>query len=233
MIFKIDDVVNEKKGNIGSLTSFIRKREYLLKELTDRFNYVHSYTIPEMCRCVVYNDYSKRLCSCGSFLKWQDFANGWRATCGNKKCVFELRELLCLEKYGVSNPMQNKEVMAKYSSLHYKRKTYILPSKKEISIQGYEHFALDELLKTYTEDDIITGNENVPTIWYECNDTRHRHYVDIFIPNENLCIEVKSTWTLECKKDNVFIKQAAAKDLGYNYEIWVYDNKGNKIETFK
>lgn len=113
MIFKIDDVINGKKGNIGSLTSFIRKREYLLKELTDRFDYVHSYTIPEMCRCVVYNDYSKRLCSCGSFLKWQDFANGWRATCGNKKCVFELRELLCLEKYGVSNPMQNKEVRDK------------------------------------------------------------------------------------------------------------------------
>jgi hypothetical protein len=136
-------------------------------------------------------------------------------------------------KFGFPYPMQNKEVMAKYSSLHYKRKTYILPSKKEISIQGYEHFALDELLKTYNEDDIITGNENVPTIWYECNDIRHRHYVDIFIPNENLCIEVKSTWTLECKKDNVFIKQSAAKDLGYKYEIWVYDNKGNKIETFK
>ena len=115
----------------------------------------------------------------------------------------------------------------------YKKKPYILPSKKEISIQGYENFALDELLKTYNEDDIITGNENVPELWYESNNKTHRHYVDIFIPNENLCIEVKSTWTLNSKKDNIFIKQAAAKNLGYNYEIWVYDNKGNKIETFK
>ena len=32
-------------------------------------------------------------------------------------------------------------------------------------------------------------------------------------------------------KSNIFIKQNAAKELGYNYEIWVYDVKGNKIET--
>jgi hypothetical protein len=139
----------------------------------------------------------------------------------------------CILKFGVPYPLQNSEIMSKNTASQFKKKTYILPSKKEISIQGYEHFALDELLKTYNEDDIISGNENVPDLWYENNDKIHRHYVDIFIPNENLCIEVKSTWTLECNKDNVFIKQAAAKDLGYNYEIWVYDNKGNKINTFK
>ena len=138
-----------------------------------------------------------------------------------------------MSNFGVPHPMQNAEIMSKNTASQYKKKTYILPSKKEISIQGYEHFAIDELLKTYNEDDIITGNENVPNIWYESNDKKHRHYVDIFIPNENLCIEVKSTWTLNSKKDNIFIKQAAAKELGYNYEIWVYDNKGNKIETFK
>ncbi len=33
---------------------------------------------------------------------------------------------------------------------------------------------------------------NVPTIWYIGNDGKnHRHYVDIFIPTENRCIEVK------------------------------------------
>ena len=46
------------------------------------------------------------------------------------------------------------------------------------------------------------------------------------------CIEVKSTWTFKKKKDNIFLKQLAAKNLGYNYEIWVYDSKGNKIETY-
>ena len=27
-------------------------------------------------------------------------------------------------------------------------------------------------------------------------------------------------------------KQKAAKEIGYNYEIWVYDSKGNKKETY-
>ena len=118
----------------------------------------------------------------------------------------------CMLRFGVPYPLQNSEIMSKNTASQYKKKTYILPSKKEITIQGYEHFALDELLRTYNEDDIITGNENVPELWYESNDTRHRHYVDIFIPNEKLCIEIKSTWTLNSKKDNIFIKQASAKD---------------------
>ena len=32
--------------------------------------------------------------------------------------------------------------------------------------------------------------------------------------------------------DNIFLKQTAGKQLGYEYEIWVYDNKGNRVETY-
>jgi hypothetical protein len=35
------------------------------------------------------------------------------------------------------------------------------------------------------------------------------------------------------KNDIIFIKQATAKQLGYLYEIWVYDNKGNKINCIE
>jgi hypothetical protein len=52
------------------------------------------------------------------------------------------------------------------------------------------------------------------------------------IGNTLLCIEVKSTWTFEKQKDIIFLKQNAAKQLGYLYEIWVYDNKGNKVEFY-
>jgi hypothetical protein len=30
--------------------------------------------------------------------------------------------------------------------------------------------------------------------------------------------------------DCVFLKQNAAKELGYNYEIWIYNNKGEIVE---
>ena len=84
------------------------------------------------------------------------------------------------------------------------------------------------------ENEIVTGCKNVPTIWYnDLEGKKHRHYVDIFIPFQNKCIEVKSTWTAEKNKDCIFLKQNAAKELGYEYEIWVYDAKGEKIECYK
>ena len=124
--------------------------------------------------------------------------------------------------------------MEKIIKRSYCKKEFIFPSGKTEFVQGYEHFALNELLKleNVKENEIIIGTKNVPKIWYkDHNDMLHRHYVDIFIPSKNLCIEVKSIWT--CKKSNVFIKQDAGKELGYNYEIWVYHANGNKIECYK
>ena len=34
---------------------------------------------------------------------------------------------------------------------------------------------------------------------------KHRHFVDIFIPSQNKCIEVKSTWTAE-KRRTIYSK---------------------------
>ncbi len=139
-----------------------------------------------------------------------------------------------LEKYGVENSQQNPEIADKASKNSYSKKNYILPSGNIIHIQGYEHFALDELIKIekIDENHIVTGTKNVPTIWYEDKEgKKHRHYVDIYIPNQNRCIEVKSTWTANKKKDNIFLKQKAAQELGYNYEIWIYDAKGTKIQN--
>ena len=136
------------------------------------------------------------------------------------------------KKYGVENPMQNKDIAEKSSKNSYNVKKYVFPSKKIINCQGYEPFAFDELIdNNFFEDDIITDRRLVPTIWYnDKNGKKRRHFVDIYIPSKNLCIEVKSVWTIKKESSNIFYKQTAAKELGYNYEIWVYDSKGNKIE---
>jgi hypothetical protein len=100
-----------------------------------------------------------------------------------------------LRNYGVEYPTQNTEIMDKCSKNAYKLKEYILPSGNIIKIQGYENYALDEILQDgILEEDIINGCKNVPEIWYEDeNGIKHKHYVDIFIPNQNRCIEIKST----------------------------------------
>jgi hypothetical protein len=120
--------------------------------------------------------------------------------------------------------------MEKTIKMSYYLKNYIFPSGNAIKIQGYEYYALDELIKNnINENEIVIGSKNVPEIWYfDKSGKKRRHFVDIFIPSQNKCIEVKSTWTLKKQEDVVFLKQTAGKELGYNYEIWVYDNKGNK-----
>jgi hypothetical protein len=145
------------------------------------------------------------------------------------KEIQDKTKLTNLEKYGVEHASQNSDILDKMTKSMYKSKDYILPSGNILQIQGYEHYALDYLLQTENvyEDDIITGCKNVPTIWYTDHDgKKRRHFVDIFIPNQNRCVEVKSTWTAHINKETIFLKQLAAKELGYNYEIWVYDAKG-------
>jgi len=141
----------------------------------------------------------------------------------------------CLKKYGVEYSSQSTEIMEKMSKNAYKSKEYIFPSGKIINIQGYENFALNYLIinEKIDESDIITGCKNVPTIWYnDDSGKKHRHYVDIFIKSQNKCIEVKSTWTAEKKKDCIFLKQNAGKELGYEYEIWIYDKEGNIVNKY-
>jgi hypothetical protein len=135
----------------------------------------------------------------------------------------------CIDKYGVKNPQQNPEIADQTLKASYSRKDYTLPSGKIIQVQGYEPYALDELVKIFNEEDIITGSGSVPEIWYNDDEgIKHRHFVDIFIPSQNKCIEVKSTWTYQLK--NVLLKKQAGKQLGYNYEIWIYNSKGEKVE---
>ena len=138
-----------------------------------------------------------------------------------------------LEKYGVEHASQNSDILDKMTKNMYKSKDYILPSGNILQIQGYENYALDYLLQTETicQDDIITGCKNVPTIWYiDIDGKKRRHFVDIFIPSQNRCIEVKSTWTAHINKHTIFLKQLAAKELGYKYEIWVYNEKGQIVD---
>jgi len=151
------------------------------------------------------------------------------------KEIREKTKKTVLEKYGVEYCSQNPDVMDKMTKHMYKMKEYILPSGKIIQIQGYENYGLDELFEkdNIHENDIVTGCKNVPTIWYEDeNGKKRRHFVDIFIPSKNLCVEIKSTWTAKKNGHTIFLKQKAAKELGYGYEIWVYDAKGVKVDFY-
>ena len=136
-----------------------------------------------------------------------------------------------IQKYGVSNPAQSQEIMEKTQKNAKKFKEFTMPSGDVRKVQGYEPFALTDLLKTYNEDQIKTERKEVPRVSYEVDGKRKYHFPDIFIPHENKIVEVKSTWTYKCKEDNIQLKKKACEDKGYLYEIWCYDGKGNRVEV--
>ena len=135
----------------------------------------------------------------------------------------------CLARYGVEHPHQCQEIMEKTQKNAKKYKEYTMPSGMIRKVQGYEPFALDELIKKYQEDNIITDRKEIPRITYMINDKKKYYFPDIFIRSINTIIEVKSTWTYKSKVDNIREKENATKMAGYAYEIWVFDGKGNKI----
>lgn len=138
----------------------------------------------------------------------------------------------CLRNYGVEHPTQNPDIMNKLINSGYSKKDYLFPSGKIGQTQGYEHFALNELIinEKIEETDIIICAKNVPEIWYFDNGKKRRYYVDIYIPSQNKCIEVKSTYTYSRDLKNNLLKELATKKAGYNFEFWIYNKKGEKIE---
>jgi hypothetical protein len=124
--------------------------------------------------------------------------------------------------------------MEKKISNSFLSKKYELPSKKIIYLQGYEPFALDILLKEYKEDDIVCNNKKeIPNLfWFDSENKKHIHFVDFYIKSINKCIEIKSTYTFNIATENILLKQKYAKNLGYNYEIWIMSEKGKLINKY-
>lgn len=142
------------------------------------------------------------------------------------------RKATWTEKYGVDNPTKNidilEKVLLKNSQSDYLTKTMLMPSGKERRYQGYENIVIMDLLKSgLTEDDIVTGQGNVPHIPYEFDGVLRRYYPDIYIPKLNLIIEVKSKYTWMKYKEKNMAKVDATKKLGYNMNV-VFRN-GEKL----
>jgi hypothetical protein len=135
----------------------------------------------------------------------------------------------CLKNWDVENPAQSQEVMEKTQQNAKKYKEFKMPSGNIRKVQGYEPFALADLLKIYTEEQIKTDRTDIPAIQYKVDGKKKKYFPDIFIPHENKIVEVKSTWTYDCKTDNIQLKKDATEDEGFIYEIWCYDKKGIRV----
>lgn len=139
-----------------------------------------------------------------------------------------------LLKYGSEYRLQNAEQFDQMKKSLYKKFDYSFPSGRIEKVQGYEPFAIDDLLKQgFEESDIVIRNKSIDSVagqfWYEVAGKRHRYYPDIYIRSLNLIIEVKSGYTAKRTEFVNELKGRSVIDRGINFEFWVYDHRGVRI----
>lgn len=132
-----------------------------------------------------------------------------------------------IERYDCEIAMQNETLFDKMTFSGLTLKPYILPSGKEIKIQGYEYKYLNEYFcNGGLEDDIIThpSQKDIGKIFYISNDDnkKHRYYPDFYIKSTNTIIEVKSVWTYDKDLNKNLLKEKSCLDMSYNFEFKIY-----------
>ena len=140
------------------------------------------------------------------------------------------QKITCFSKYGVEFPMQNSNSFLKQQKNGKTLRPFVFKSGTEVMVRGYEPKALKYLEDNkYTEDSIIINLKLMPKIWYNEDNIKHRYYPDIYIPKENLIIEVKSTFTYNRHLGKNLLKRQACLDAGYNFKFMIFDKDGNLL----
>lgn len=139
-----------------------------------------------------------------------------------------------VEKYGAEHAMQCPVLFRKAAASSFKRKPYIFKDQT-FMLLGYEDRAIDDILKKEDIDVMYAGEcEQIPVFEYFIDDKKHVYYPDIYIPENNKIIEVKSIYTYN--KDVEKVKYTAMSvSEHYIFELRIYDNKTLKfvIEVYK
>jgi hypothetical protein len=156
--------------------------------------------------------------------------------------INEKRRLTNLDMHGVENCCLIPGNSSKSNKGNAKIKDYTLPSGKVIGVRGYEPNAMDTLLESYQESDILMHDDyseyQIQVFSYTSDKGRiAKYYPDIYIPSENRIIEIKSQWWWDgngktdekytTRLANNLRKRQAVIDAGYNYEVWLFTSKTN------
>ena len=169
----------------------------------------------------------------------------------------EKREETCMQKYGVKNPVQNKEIWDKIKQTNKERYGVEFPNQnREIFDKGFKiriqtkqyknttltyqgSYELDFLEKYYDKIDI----ENGPSIKYQFAEKDKIYHADFFIPSLNLVVEIKNSYLYKKYYEHITAKEKGAISNGYNYiiivdkhyklfnQLWNNKQKWNRIKT--
>ncbi len=145
---------------------------------------------------------------------------------------------LMIDKYGAPYAMQVPELFEKAQKSAFRLKQYTFPSKRVAYLQGYEWKCVDYLLDKLkcNENNIILGAKEVPKVMYSLKgevENSRRYFMDIYLKQEELAIEVKSVWTyLRDQEKNIAKWKATCNVCKGGLDIYVFD-KDNLLRIRK
>lgn len=164
-----------------------------------------------------------------SYTKTTEFKNKSKKTCiekyGSKfyqsSDIFKSKIIeTCLEKYGCRNVMQTSFVFNKQNKSSFNHLTY-----KDLTYQGT--YELD-FLENYINKHIIT---KIDPIKYELNDNIHYYHPDFYLPEYNLIIEIKSSYTYNYDLEKNLKKKEYCLKNGYNF-LFIIDKNYSLLDEF-
>ena len=127
-----------------------------------------------------------------------------------------------MERYGVESPMQSAIIFNKQQKSSLKTKKH---EKSNLSYQGT--YELDFLEKYYGKIRI----EKIDPIEYSLNENVHYYHPDFYLPDYNLIIEIKSSYTYNYDIEKNMAKKDYSLKAGYEF-IFIIDKDYSFFELF-
>lgn len=134
-------------------------------------------------------------------------------------------ESTCVARYGCRHYMQSTE----FVQSRYGWKDYVYSSGETLRLLGYEKYAAKILDDNGVKFNDVKINHTIP---YTLNGIQRSYRPDFFLNEHNLCIEVKSTYTVSADGDKNIAKWNSAIFFGYVMEIWVIEPNINCIRKY-
>jgi len=169
------------------------------------------------------------------YVETEEFKEKSRVTCEEKYCCRNISQQEknkknkiknSIKKYGVENPMQNKDIFDKCFISALKMKKY---KNTEIFYQGtYEKDFLD----LCNSLNILNKIKRGCTIKYDMNEKHLIYFPDFFIEDKNLLIEIKSLYWYNKHKEKNKIKEKTCKDLGFQYLLVMNKKYDEFLKSF-
>jgi predicted DNA-binding protein YlxM (UPF0122 family) len=135
-----------------------------------------------------------------------------------------------MDRYGVENPMQAPSIYEKSNINRYKFKSCIINGRKFSRLQGFEPQAITYLIDNYEYDvyDIETS-KLVPSIRYKLDNKNKVYHPDMYIPKDNLIVEIKCKYTYENDLGKNIAKRESTISKGFNFLTIIYSNNGKDV----